>query len=63
MENGVSNGGHSQPAGRRRSRRKSSKAVYEQRRRWKNIGLWVLACLIGGLIVTLIAIYAGGAAT
>jgi len=44
---------------RRRSSRKSSKASYQQRRRWKMIGFWLLAGLIGGVAVAAIAVIAG----
>jgi hypothetical protein len=46
---------------RRRSHKKSSKELYETRRRWKAIGLWLLLGLIGIVFVALIAVYAGSA--
>lgn len=46
---------------RRRSHKKSSKEVYETRRRWKAIGWWLLLGLIGVVFVAVIAVYAGGA--
>ena len=46
---------------KRRSHKKSSKELYEMRRRWKAIFFWLLLGLIGIVVVALIAVYAGGA--
>jgi hypothetical protein len=46
---------------RRRSSKKSSKERYETRRKWRNIGWWLLLGLIGIVFVALIAVYAGSA--
>jgi ferric-dicitrate binding protein FerR (iron transport regulator) len=62
MENNAAGSEQPRHQPRRRSHRKSSKALYERRRRWKNIGLWVLACAVGGMIVAIIAVFAGRAA-
>jgi hypothetical protein len=50
-----------EPRRRRRSHKKSSKATFQRRRRIKQIGFWLVGGLVGGLIVTGIAILAGGA--
>ena len=44
---------------RRRRSHKSSKQRYETRRRWKNIGWWLLLGLIGIVFVAMIAVFAG----
>lgn len=49
------------PRKRRRSHKKSSKELYQQRRRLKSIGIWLLTGAVGVLLVTAIAIFAGGA--
>lgn len=60
MENSLAEIGHPQPH-RRRRHRKSRKELYQQRRRWKNIGFWVLVGVIGAAIVAGIAVFAGSA--
>jgi hypothetical protein len=47
------------PKKRRRSSRKSSKVTYQRRRELKRIGYWIVLGVIGILIVTTIAIFAG----
>jgi hypothetical protein len=45
---------------RRRSSRKSSKEIYELKRRWKAIAFWLFLGLIGVIVVAAIAVFAGG---
>ena len=45
---------------RRRSHKKSSKELYELRRRWKSIIFWLVLSLIGVAVVAAIAVLAGG---
>jgi len=59
MENSLAEVAQTQNRRRHRSRRKSSKEAWQQRRRWKNIGLWVLIGAIGAAVVAVISIYAG----
>jgi hypothetical protein len=60
MENTLSDDAQNPPRRKRRSKGKSSKAKYEQRRRWKRTGLWLLVGLLGGVVVAAIATMAGG---
>jgi hypothetical protein len=60
MENTLAEDAPNPPGRKRRSNRKSSKTVYERRRRLKMIGLWLLIGLIGGIVVAGIAVMAGG---
>jgi hypothetical protein len=59
MENTLAEETQNPPRRRRRTHRKSAKTSYQQRRRWKTIGMWLLAGLIGGVAVAAIAIMAG----
>jgi len=61
MENTVAETAAEPPRRRRRSGKKSKKETYQQRKRLKNIGFWLLTGGIGVAIVTAIAIMAGGA--
>lgn len=63
MDNSLSTNAQPPPRRRRRSGKKSSKTIYQQRRRWKNIGFWLLAGLIGGIAVAGIAVLAGGSSS
>jgi len=60
MQNTLPDGAQNASGRKRRSHKKSSKQVYQQRRRLKKIGLWLLAGLVGGVIVAGIAVMAGG---
>jgi hypothetical protein len=60
MDHNVPVSDEIQPRRRRRSSRKSSKASFQQRKRLKNIGFWLLTGLIGGVVVAGIAVLAGG---
>jgi uncharacterized membrane protein len=42
-----------------RRRRKSSKQAHEEKRRRKVVALWLLLGLVGVILVTAIAVYAG----
>jgi hypothetical protein len=50
-----------QPRSRKRRRqKKSSKELYELRRRWKAIAWWLVLSLLGIVLVAAIAVFAGG---
>jgi hypothetical protein len=59
MENELpEKSGNGQP-GRRRRRRKSSKELFERRRRWRRMALWLAAGHLAGVLVAVIAVFAG----
>jgi uncharacterized protein involved in exopolysaccharide biosynthesis len=45
--------------GKRRRRRRSAKELYEKRRRWKKVAAWLIVGLVAGILVAVLAVFAG----